>query len=515
MLSYQLKMPRRLGSIKQITSYGTIKWKAKVGPKYLGGQYTSEEEAEEAIQRYIADPESFEVPLCNRSPGSGIIKESDSSLGKRYLAQVSVNNKILSLGTYASKQEAEEAIVRYKADPENFDFAVQRKGTIAKRGDNSFQLTYKGKCLGTYYTHEEAEEGLKRYLEDPENYEKPALRPRFNQIRDDNGTLTHRECTTCEQMLPMSEFALHAGQSSGYHSSCKGCENSTDRRIEFRADIIRDENGNVVERHCTQCKEMLSIEHFNTELKTGMCIKCYKAYMQSRYIENRDEQLAKQKERYIENREEILELEKKRQEIRMQDPSYREEYNRKKKEYHERVGRHKLRERRQNDEGFRTLDNLRRRLNQAVKGVGEKSDNTIKLIGLSSGQDIMDYLRLKSPEYDDIELGKKDDGLVIDHYIPCEVFDMTNTEHQRICFHYTNLQLLINSENSEKSDKIPPGFDLDTHIEKQRLQLERIKRENLSYTEVLALQETGEFMYTKGGQDWPRKGYHGSTPKRM
>ncbi len=514
MLSFKLKMPRRLGSVKPITSHGTTKWKAKVGSKYLG-QYPSEEEAEEAIQRYIADPENFVVPRLIRSPGSGIITESDSSLGKRYLAQVSVDNKRLSLGTYASKQEAEEAIQRYKADPENFDFAVQRKGTIAKRGDNSFQLTYKGKCLGTYYTHEEAEEGLKRYLEDPENYEKPALRPRFNQIRDDNGTLTHRECTTCEQMLPMSEFALHAGQSSGYHSSCKGCENSTDRRIEFRADIIRDENGNVVERHCTQCKEMLSIEHFNTELKTGMCIKCHKAYMQSRYIENRDEQLAKQKERYIENREEILELEKKRQEIRMQDPSYREEYNRKKKEYHERVGRHKQRERRQNDEGFRTLDNLRRRLNQAVKGVGEKSDNTIKLIGLSSGQDIMDYLRLKSPEYDDIELGKKDDGLVVDHYIPCEVFDMTNTEHQRICFHYTNLQLLINSENSEKSDKIPPGFDLDTHIEKQRLQLERIKRENLSYTEVLALQEMGEFMYTKGGQDWPRKGYHGSTPKRV
>tara|TARA_Y100000389_G_scaffold22360_1_gene19158 strand:+ start:148 stop:1605 length:1458 start_codon:yes stop_codon:yes gene_type:complete len=485
-----------------------------VGPKYLG-QYPSEEEAEEAIQRYITDPESFEVPLLQRPPGSGIITESDSSLGKRYLAQVMVNNKRVSLGTYASKQEAEEAIQRYKADPENFDFAVRRKGTIVKTEYNSFQIYYKGEYLGVYYTREEAEEGLKRCLEDPENYEKPALRPRFNQNRDENGTLTHRECTECEQMLPMSEFALHVGHSSGHRSSCKGCQNSTDRRIEFRADIIRDENGNVVERHCTQCKEMLSIEHFNTEHRTGMCIKCATAHNASWYIEHRDEQLAKQKERYLENREELLELEKKRKEIRMQDPDYREEYLRKKKEYHQRVGKHRLRERRQNDEGFRILDNLRRRLNQAVNGVGEKSDNTVNLIGLSSGENIIDYLRLKSLEYDDIELGKNDDGLVIDHYIPCEVFDMTNTEHQRICFHYTNLQLLRNSENSEKSDKIPPGFDLDTHIEKQRLQLERIKRENLSYTEVLVLQEMGEFVYTKGGQDWPRKGYHGSTPKCM
>jgi hypothetical protein len=507
-------MTRRPGSIKQITSHGTIKWQAKVGPKYLG-QYPSEEEAEEAIQRYIADPGNFVVPLLQRPPGSGIITESDSSLGKRYLAQVTVNNNRVSLGTYASKQEAEEAIQRYKADPENFDFAVQRKGTIYKKNDNSFQIFYKREYLGVYRTHEEAEKGLKRYFEDPENYEKPVLTRKFNQIRGENGALTHRECTKCEQMLPMSEFALHKGQSTGYHSSCKGCQNSTDKRKEFRAVIIRDEDGNIIQRHCTKCKELLPVEHFNTQYRTGMCIKCATAHKASYYIEHRDEQLAKQKERYLENREEFLEREKKRKENRMQDSSYREEYLRKKKEYHQRVTKHRLRERRQNDEGFRILDNLRRRLNQAVNGVGEKSDNTIKLIGLSSGQDIIDYLRLKSLEYDDIELGKNDDGLVIDHYIPCEVFDMTNTEHQRICFHYTNLQLLRNSENSEKSDKIPPGFDLDTHIEKQRLQLERIKRENLSYTEVLALQETGEFMYTKGGQDWPRKGYHGSTPKCM
>jgi hypothetical protein len=479
-----------------------------VGTKYLG-QYPSEEEAEEAIQRYIADPENFEVPLLQRPSGSGMITESDSNLGKRYLAHVSVNGKKVALGTYSSKEEAEEAIERYKADPENFDFATRQTGTISKRGDNSFQLYYKGEYLGIYPTHEEAEEGFKRYLEDPENYEKPALRPRFNQIRDDNGTLTHRECTECERMLPMSEFALHVGHNTGHRSSCKGCQNSTDERREFRAVINRDEDGNIIQRHCTKCKELLPVEQFS--LNQAICKEC----CHERYEDTKHIQLEKQKERYLENREEFLERKKKRKEKRMQDPSYREEYLRKKKEYHQRVTKHRLRERRQNDEGFRILDNLRRRLNQAVNGVGEKSDNTIKLIGLSSGQDIIDYLRLKSPEYDDIELGKNDDGLVIDHYIPCEVFDMTNTEHQRICFHYTNLQLLRNSENSEKSDKIPPGFDLGTHIEKQRLQLERIKRENLSYTEVLVLQEMGEFVYTKGGQDWPRKGYHGSTSKRV
>ena len=256
---------RRPGSIKQITSYGTIKWQAKVGTKYLG-QYPSEEEAEEAIQRYIADPENFEVPLLQRPSGSGMITESDSNLGKRYLAHVSVNGKKVALGTYSSKEEAEEAIERYKADPENFDFATRQTGTISKRGDNSFQLYYKGEYLGIYPTHEEAEEGFKRYLEDPENYEKPALRPRFNQIRDDNDTLTHRECTTCGQMLPMSEFALHVSESSGHRSSCKGCQNSTDERREFRAVINRDEDGNIIQRHCTKCKELLPVEQFSLNL---------------------------------------------------------------------------------------------------------------------------------------------------------------------------------------------------------------------------------------------------------
>lgn len=500
-------MGRRVGSVKRITSFETTKWQSKLGTNYLG-QYPSKDEAEEAILCYKADPENFVVPLLQRLFGSGIITESDSSSGKRYLAQVTVNKNRISLGTYSSKQKAEEAIQHYKADPEKFDFATRKLGSIVKRAANSFTFIYKGEYLGVFTTYEEAEEASERYFEDPENYEKPESIPRFNQIRDENGTLTHRECTECEQMLTMSDFSIHKTDVSGHRSKCKGCENSTDRRIEFKADIIRDENGNVIERHCTQCKEMLSIEHFNTEHKTGKCIKCYNAYSKSWYIEHRDEQLAKQKKQYIENREEILKMENERKKIRMKDHAYNKEQKRKQAEYYQQVGRHRMQERRQKDEGFRILDNLRRRLNQAVNGIADKSDNTVKLIGLSNYQDILDYLRLKSPEYDDIELGKVNDGLVIDHYIPCQVFDMTNPEHQKICFHYTNLQLLRNTENSGKSDKIPPGFDLDSHIEKQRLQLEHIKRENLSYIEVLTLQETGEFMYMKGGQDWPRRGYH-------
>lgn len=42
----------------------------------------------------------------------------------------------------------------------------------------------------------------------------------------------------------------------------------------------------------------------------------------------------------------------------------------------------------------------------------------------------------------------------IDHIKPCSSFDLTNSDQQKLCFHYTNLQPLWAKDNIRKSNKI-------------------------------------------------------------
>tara|TARA_B110000483_G_C18107879_1_gene508445 strand:+ start:767 stop:1285 length:519 start_codon:yes stop_codon:yes gene_type:complete len=117
--------------------------------------------------------------------------------------------------------------------------------------------------------------------------------------------------------------------------------------------------------------------------------------------------------------------------------------------------------RRQTDEAFNLLHKLRQRLRHALKGT-QKSTSTMKLTGMESSQDILKYLYEKNPRFEGVPLTE----LHVDHIIPCAAFDMMNVDHQRVCFHYTNLQLLTPTENISKNDSVPPGFDVDDYVKK-------------------------------------------------
>ncbi len=109
------------------------------------------------------------------------------------------------------------------------------------------------------------------------------------------------------------------------------------------------------------------------------------------------------------------------------------------------------RDKRNTNHSFRIACNLRKRLSFLVKiNSAKKTIQTLKLLGCSL-DDFMIHLQSKFKEGMSFEnYGQWH----IDHKIPCNHFDLTDIEQQKICFHYTNLQPLWAKENRAKSDKI-------------------------------------------------------------
>jgi hypothetical protein len=102
-----------------------------------------------------------------------------------------------------------------------------------------------------------------------------------------------------------------------------------------------------------------------------------------------------------------------------------------------------------NNENVRIANNLRRRINLALKGK-TKYKKTFELIGCNIKQLIK---HLESTFKIGMSWNKR--SLIhIDHIRPCASFDLSKPEEQIKCFHYTNLQALWAHENLSKSDKI-------------------------------------------------------------
>ena len=125
----------------------------------------------------------------------------------------------------------------------------------------------------------------------------------------------------------------------------------------------------------------------------------------------------------------------------------------------ERVNTHNVKyanERRKTDEGFRLRQLCRNRVWKALKGgVGVKSATTMKLVGCT-GDQLRIYL--ESTMSDELRTVDRSD-LHVDHIVPCAIFDLSREDHQRVCFHYTNLQYLHKNDNMRKRASLPPDFD--------------------------------------------------------
>lgn len=103
------------------------------------------------------------------------------------------------------------------------------------------------------------------------------------------------------------------------------------------------------------------------------------------------------------------------------------------------------------DPSFRLVELSRRRMHHALKGVAVKSAKTIELLGCN-GEFLRTYLE---QFFTDGMTWENQGKWQIDHHIPVSFFDLTKAEHQKRCFHYSNLRPLWASENRKKWDDIP------------------------------------------------------------
>ncbi len=127
--------------------------------------------------------------------------------------------------------------------------------------------------------------------------------------------------------------------------------------------------------------------------------------------------------------------------FRANNPNYIAEYTRKK---------------RQSDPGFKLMGNLRNRLNDLLAlNPNSESESAKKLLGCSI-KSFLIYIESKfeiGMNWENHGRGK--DKWHLDHIIPCALFDLSNPDHMKYCFHFSNLQPMWQTPNLSKGKKCP------------------------------------------------------------
>lgn len=112
-------------------------------------------------------------------------------------------------------------------------------------------------------------------------------------------------------------------------------------------------------------------------------------------------------------------------------------------------------ERRRKDPKFAMRSVLRNRLCSALRDVKTaKAGRTMDLVGCP----LPDFVRHIESQFSPGMTWENRGQHVwhIDHIIPVAAFDLTDPDHQRMCFHYTNMRPLWAGDNMSKKDSITP-----------------------------------------------------------
>lgn len=107
------------------------------------------------------------------------------------------------------------------------------------------------------------------------------------------------------------------------------------------------------------------------------------------------------------------------------------------------------RNRRVEDCQYRLLENMRRRLNKALRSTN-KSSHTLELLGCDT-----DFLKewIEFQFYDNMDWDNYGTYWHLDHCVPCAAYDLTNESEQKECFHWSNLRPYRADKNIAKQDE--------------------------------------------------------------
>lgn len=220
---------------------------------------------------------------------------------------------------------------------------------------------------------------------------------------------------------------------------------------------------------CTICNKELKVTEFNKgNDNDGLyywCKKCGNEYSKE-YYESHKEETKKQQKKYREtHKDESAEY---RKIHRIEKVEYSKKYFQTHKLEHKKWklrNKIKIAEQRKKhlknrysiDINFKILTCLRNRLYAALCGK-DKSKHTIELLGCSI-ENLKKHLENQfklGMSWSNYGTGWNGRGMQewhIDHIRPCSSFDLSNSEEQCKCFHYTNLQPLWAIDNLNKSRK--------------------------------------------------------------
>ena len=218
-----------------------------------------------------------------------------------------------------------------------------------------------------------------------------------------------KTCKKCHRELAESEFSNRKGNKDGLHIYCKECVHKQHEKYDTN--------------HKNERKISKQLYYQSNREKILNQIK------ESRPLGSRNEYL---KQYYIKNK---LKMDHHSHEY---CKTHRKQINKWCREYYK-------------DPSKRIARNMYNRVRIAIfTQLALKSQKTTNLCGCTWEELVAHIEKQFKPGMSWENYGRYENKWSIDHIIPCDKFDLTKSEEQAKCFHYTNLQPLWANENSSK-----------------------------------------------------------------